>query len=206
MTELEWAKKIVMAPHCPTVLELGAHHGHDTVIIHDACRPRCTYIAVEADPRNVPILLNRIGNRRVSCAHYAIAADCGTMMLHLSDGPGATGSSSIREPKEHLKHFPGTTFDKAVEVPCITLDALTAKYNVGPVDLIWCDIQGAERDMIAGGQETLRRTMYLLCECDRYEMYAGQATRDKIMELLPDWWLVQEWPENANMLLRNTRI
>jgi FkbM family methyltransferase len=208
LTELDWAAKIVCetAPFgvSPVIFELGAHHGNDTATIYDACQIRPRYVAVEADPRNVPYLVNRIGPRNVHVAHYAIASYCGTATLHLSSGPGATGSSSIRPPKEHLTHFPTTTFDEAVEVPAITLDALAERYMINyGVDLIWSDLQGAERDMIAGGVETLKRSAYLLCECDAVEMYEGQVTREGLLDLLPDWEVIAEWPANANVLLRN---
>lgn len=207
MTELDWARRIMRLACGPVVLELGAHHGHDTVEIYDACRQKPLYVAVEADPRNIPLLVNRMEHRRVRVAHYAIAAECGTATLHLSSGPGASGSSSIRPPKEHLQHFPTTEFREAAEVPALTLDALAERYGVRQgADLIWSDLQGAERDMIAGGQVTLAKSLYLLCECDRIEMYEGQVTRDGLLELLPGWEVVAEWPVNANVLLKNKAL
>lgn len=206
MTELDWARRIVRQGWAPIVLELGAHHGNDTVAIFDACRKPTAYIAVEADPRNIGLLTNRIGPRPVKVVWAAIAAECGEIDLHLSDGAAGSGSSSIRAPKEHLVHFPGIKFAKTAKVPALTLDALAERYNIPGADLIWCDIQGAERDMIAGGQRTLANTCYLLAECDRIEMYEGQATRDELLGLLPGWELIAEWPANANLLLRNTKL
>lgn len=207
MTELDWARKIVQEVSVPAVvLELGAHHGNDTVEIFDACPRPCSYVAVEADPRNVPILVNRVGPRNIRVAHYAITWHCGQTELHLSSGPGATGSSSVREPKEHLRCFPTTTFQESVFVPAITLDALSYEYALSNIDLIWCDIQGAEIDMIRGGRATLAQTLYLLCECDREEMYEGQITRDDLLTALPGWEIVDEWPANANVLLRNKAL
>lgn len=207
MTELDYARKIMRTACGPVVLELGAHHGNDTIEIYDACRQKPLYVAIEADPRNIPTLVNRMEHRKVHVAHYAIADHCGTATLHLSSGPGASGSSSIRPPKEHLRCFPETEFREVAEVPALTLDALADRYGIRQgADLIWSDLQGAERDMIAGGQDTLRKSLYLLCECDQVEMYEGQVTRDKLLELLPGWELVAEWPANANVLLRNKAL
>jgi hypothetical protein len=60
--------------------------------------------------------------------------------------------------------------------------------------------------MIAGATWALANTRYLLTECDRIEMYNGQATRDELLALLPGWQLIEEWPANANLLLRNTAL
>ena len=208
-TEREWAKEIIAraAGSETTVIELGAHHGNDTVELYDAARSGpCRYVAVEADPRNVPVLRARIDPRPVEVLHAAVWDSCGLIPFHLCEG-NANGSSSAREPLKHLEHFPTIPFRGIAQVPSLTLDAIADAYGIGQVDLIWSDIQGAERNMVAGGRRTLARTSWLLTECDRIEMYAGQATRDELLEILgPDWELVAEWPENANLLLRNRSV
>jgi FkbM family methyltransferase len=206
-SEREYATEIIANAPGPrvTVLELGAHHGNDTVLLYDAATKPITYVAVEADPRNVPLLERRIERRPVNILHAAIWHEDGQAVLHLSEGRG-DGSSSVRKPLKHLDHFPDIAFVGTVPVPAVTLDWVAARYGIEQVDLIWCDIQGAERNMIAGGRETLARTRWLLTECDRIEMYEGQATRDELLKLLPDWELIAEWPENANLLLRNRRL
>lgn len=204
-TEREYAVEIIRAAGPgATIIELGAHHGNDTVVLYDAAFSPVSYIAVEADPRNVSILSNRVGHRYVQVIRAAIWDKCELVTLYLSEGHG-NGSSSVREPLEHVRHFPHIAFNHTTEVQAITLDAIAA--DCSGVDLIWCDIQGAERNMIAGGRATLARTKWLLTECDRFEMYAGQATRDELLEILgPDWELVAEWRENANLLLRNRKL
>jgi FkbM family methyltransferase len=205
-TEREYATEIIANAPGPrvTVLELGAHHGNDTVLLYDAATKPITLVAVEADPRNVPILERRVEQRQVNILYAAVWSRASKVILHLAEGRG-DGSSSVRKPLRHLEHFPDIRFSGAVEVAAMTLDGIAERYGIEQVDLIWCDIQGAERNMIAGGAKTLARTRWLLTECDRIEMYEGQATRDELLELLPDWGLIAEWPENANLLLRNRR-
>jgi FkbM family methyltransferase len=207
-SERDYATEIIANAPGPrtTIIELGAHHGNDTVLLYDAAVTPLTYVAVEADPRNVPVLERRIEGRRVNILHAAVSDGTGEVTLYLSEGNG-TGSSSIREPLKHLEYFPDISFRETVQVPALTLDAIAACYAIGPVDLIWCDIQGAERNMLAGGRQTLTRTSWLLTECDQVEMYAGQATRDELLEILGrEWEIVAEWPENANLLLRNRAL
>lgn len=202
MTERETAISILLQCPRPVVLELGAHCGADTEPLYDACLGRdTTYIAVEPDPRAFAQLMAGVGARKVVLIQAAIAAHVGTVALHLCGGD-SVASSSIRAPKEHLACFPWIAFEQDIEVAALTLDELTARRGIGDVDLIWCDIQGAERDMIAGGARTLARTRHLILECDRIEMYEGQLLRSQILDALPDFELIEEWPDNANLYLR----
>ena len=189
------------------VVELGAHHGTDTSYLYDMCPGGpALYVAVEADARNLPNLRGHMRDRTRNLAiiHAAIAAFDGMTDLYLADGEKGTGSSSIRWPKKHLETWPDITFETTVQVPALTLDTLTDTLGIGEINLIWCDIQGAERDMIAGSQRTLARTRWLLVEADCEEYYEGQALRDELPGMLPGWELMAEWPEHANLLFRRS--
>ncbi len=205
MNVQEWAQAIVYEAQAPVVMELGAHHGQDTTRIYDACRTTPVYVAVEADPRNLPVLRQALGDRRITVVHAAIAGHVGEVTFHQCEGNN-DASGSIVEPKLHLTEFPHITFEHDVVVPCVTLDVLAARFGLGLIDLIWCDIQGAENLMIAQGQRTLALTRYLVIEADRLEMYGGQATRATIEGLLPGWAVVEEWPIDANVLFRNQKL
>jgi FkbM family methyltransferase len=206
MNVQEWAQLIVKRAVHPVIIELGAHHGVDTVPIYDACQTPPSYLAVEADPRNLPVFKKTISARKIELVHAAIADHVGHIDFHQCEG-NYDASGSIREPKEHLTCFPHITFEYTVVVPCLTLDWLTDRHGLtDEIDLIWCDIQGAEGDMIAGGQRTLERTRYMVIEADRLEMYAGQATRATIEGLLPDFQVIDEWPVDANVLFKNRNL
>ena len=67
--------------------------------------------------------------------------------------------------------------------------------------LLWADLQGAEPDMIRGGQKILARTRFLYAEVPEREEYDGQLPLDQIMHLLPSWTVEMRWP--GDVLLRN---
>jgi FkbM family methyltransferase len=206
--ELVWCQEILTAKYQPTVVELGAHHGTDTSFLYDYCfGGPALYVAVEADARNLPNIRVHMKDRTRNFAivHAAIAAHDGVANLYQADGEKGSGSSSIRRPLKHLETWPDITFEHTVEVPAVTLDTLMETLGIGEIDLLWCDIQGAERDMIVGGQKTLARTRWLLAEADREEYYEGQALRDELPGLLPGFELVAEWPERANLLFRRRK-
>lgn len=181
-----------------TVIDLGAHHADEYDWLSCYLRPLRRYIAVEADPRNAEcIRANYPQTSGVTLIEAAIAAHNGTIKLHLCDNKAdqAKGSSSTHKPTGHLEHFKWCTFAESVTVPAITLDTLAAGIPV--IDLLWVDIQGAERDMIAGGAETLKRTRFIMIEAEAVEMYEGQALKPELLALLPDFEVIEDLGYNV---------
>jgi len=193
--------EILKAADKPTVVELGTFHAEDAAWMSPHAR---RYIALEPDPRNADYIRENGFNGITNFYEAAVAAHSGTIELHLCEneiGYG-TASSSIRKPKKHLEFFPWCTFPKTVEVQCVTLDNLYETEKLEKVELLWVDVQGAERDVIEGGREALSRTRYLFIEADDHEMYEGQANRAELLAMLPGWEIVKEF--DYNLLLRNS--
>jgi hypothetical protein len=86
-------------------------------------------------------------------------------------------------------------------VPCYTLDTIFRCEGLAKIDLLWVDIQGAERDMIQGGGFALAHTRYLFIEAETEELYAGEALKPELLALLGDhgFALVQDF--GCNVLL-----
>lgn len=182
------------------VVDLGSHHADEHYWLSGLFE-LARYIAVEADPRNAAVIRNRfrpvMGKEQVTLIEGAIAAHNGTIKLHLCDNKAdqAKGSSSTHQPTGHLEHFKWCTFDESVEVPAITLDKLAVDIPV--IDLLWADLQGAERDMIAGGTEALKRVRFLMIEAESVELYEGQALKPELLALLPDFEVVEDLGYNV---------
>ena len=62
-------------------------------------------------------------------------------------------------------------------------------------------MQGAEGDMIAGGQATLARTRYLYTEYSNEEIYEGEPTLEALLAMLPKFSVVKRYP--SDVLLKN---
>lgn len=185
----------------PTVVELGAFHAEDSAWMSPHAG---RYVAVEPDPRNAASIRRHGLNGITTLLEVAIASHSGQTPFYLCDNSigRETASSSIREPKEHLKYFPWCSFRPPIMMPCLSLSDLYHLQNIGRVELLWADLQGAERDMIEGGAAALLQTHYLFMEADSDEMYRGQAARAELLAMLPTWETVREF--DYNLLLRNT--
>jgi hypothetical protein len=106
-------------------------------------------------------------------------------------------------PKNHLNRYP-VTFGDSIEVRTVALDTVSRLHTPGIIDFIWADIQGAEAEMIRGGLDTLSRTRYLFTEYSDDELYEGQPTLRDILELLPDFRVVELWSDDV--LLKNRSL
>lgn len=187
--------------HMPRVVDLGAYRGEEYQWMRHALYPLGRYVAVEADPRNAAVIKANFP-RDVLLIEAAIGATSGVATLHLCDNQTgqAIASSSIRAPKDHLLHFDWCTFRETIKVPMVTLDEICSAWSIDRIDLLWCDIQGAERDMIAGATEALKRTRLVMIEAEEVEMYEGQALKPELLAMLPDFDVVEDF--GYNVLLR----
>jgi hypothetical protein len=81
------------------------------------------------------------------------------------------------------------------------LDTWAAQNGIARVDFIWADVQGAEGDLISGGKDTLARTRFFYTEYSNDEWYEGQPTLAQIMDMLPNFRILQRYP--MDVLLEN---
>ena len=199
-TIYEFLMSGALNPAAPLVLfEVGAHLCQDSMAIR-AIFPRATLYVFEPDPRNVYQITSRGFDKEFTFIDAAVGDRDGKATFHLSGGrpPGVaathvwTQSSSLKEPREHLKDHPWCKFDQTASVRVVRLDTFVAERSIDRIDFLWADVQGAEDQLIAGGQKALARTRFLYTEFSDREVYAGQISLPQILERLPGSWDVLE--------------
>jgi 2-O-methyltransferase len=194
-----WVQRRFRMRGSKTFIQIGSHEGRDTDWM--AALPDVTVHAFEPDPRNRQRPRSNVVEIRA-----AIAASDGHSSFVLSERGWDrewTQSSSLRRPKNHLSRYP-VTFGDVIGVPTMALDTYAASKGLTTVDLVWAEVQGAEGDMIAGGGNTLSNTRYLYTQYSDGEMYEGQVTLGEILARLPEFRVVELWPEYV--LLENRSL
>jgi FkbM family methyltransferase len=186
----------------PVVLEIGAAEGEDTLRYVTALislRRPFTYLAFEPDPKNILKLEGHILRGYFQLCAYALGDHSGTAPWRSSSHPF---SGSVKEPREHLTLFPHISFSEPTTVPMEKLD--TVCVGLPRVDWIWCDVQGAEDLVLAGGKETFSKTRFFYTEYIECEAYEGQIGRDEILRRLPGLWRIAEdyrqWEKGGDCL------
>lgn len=186
----------------PVVVNIGAYHGEDDTDFRALSQGNLLHIMVEPDPGNCAIIQHAGTNAKLFAG--AIGGQSGERIFWRSRNslnPGERGSGSLLEPSEHLIHFPHISFAEQIRVECITLDELFDRMGLTHIDLLWCDAQGAEAEIISGGKRSLKNTRYAFLEADEIAFYSGQSTKNELLALLPGWELLQDF--GYNILLRN---
>jgi FkbM family methyltransferase len=144
----------------------------------------------------------------------ALSNHNGVSEFYQSSG-GSDGSGSILPPTGHLEKFPTVTFknEDKIHVPTITLDTYFEAKNISRVDLIWIDVQGAEKLVFEGATELLKVTSYIYLEVSAVSYYEG-ALIYKDMELymaklgfkVVQEFLPPEYNGDGNVLLKNINL
>jgi FkbM family methyltransferase len=194
-----------------TFVEIGVHFGEDTRKFR-AMHPNARIIGFEPDPRNVKIIRDT-GIDKI-CEFYPVALSDKneTRPFYMSSGKATwssdpqhrdndwSSSSSLKRPTGHLEMHKWITFPGTAMVECRRLDDI----DIGIIDFMWVDVQGAEDIVFAGAANTLARTRYVYTEYAN-NLYEGQLNREQLLAVFgPNWTVVHDF--GGDLLLKNTTI
>jgi len=184
------------------ILEVGANSGQTTVEFMQFM-PEARIICFEPDPRAIQKFKSHIHSPHISLVEIAVGADNGMVLFHQSSGAehidpqGWDHSGSIRKPKTHLDVWPWVKFERQIPVPMMRLDDWAANNQIGAVDFIWADVQGAESDLVVGAQQVLSRTRFFYTEFSDDEWYEGQVNFKTLSSCLSGFSLLHKFANDA---------
>ena len=223
MEILERLKEIVSTTDSPFVIEFGGCDGYHSKMLLDIITPNksnFTFHTFEVVADLVPQINNRIGQyvnanpNSVNIFNEAIGSVTGEIKFYKSGGEKHEngqvvdtyyGSSSVRKPKLVCESWKEMTFTESV-CKSTTFDDYIEREGLQDkvIDFIWADIQGAEVDLIKGGSKYFRNVRYFYTEYCDSELYEGEIGLNEILELLPDFEVVEDY--NGDVLLKNKNL
>lgn len=153
------------------VVDLGANVGDWTAAVLEVV-PSARILAVEpaTDPRAT--LVERFArDPRVTVDDRAVAATAGTREFHITEH---SHNASLNQPRDmDTLYGDGWKVARRVTVETVTVDGLVQGRDLA---LLKIDVQGAEREVLAGATATLKRTAAVLLEVTFISHYEGDAT------------------------------
>ena len=210
MEILDKVAEVLAQSEKPIMIELGGCDGyHSNIIISHISKITTDFTYIILEP--VPRLAKQIENLLSWCSNVqvyqkAIGASNEVVPFYESDTK-YYGSSSIRKPT--AKNFEFWSDMQFHESTCetIMLDTLIEKCGLKDktIDFIWADVQGAEKDLIMGGKETLKNTKFFFTEFVAHEVYEGQIFEfDEICSYLPNFNVAHRFEHD--ILFQNKNI
>lgn len=144
----------------------------------------CKVFAFEPIPDTVTYLkqMAQMYEDKIEVCEYALSNECGIARFNIREDD--TLSSSMIKDLET---------DTGIEVNLITLDEYVKINKLDKVDFIKADIEGAERFMLQGAKETLKRFAPKIAICT-YHLSDDKETLERIIkEANPNYIVEHKW-------------
>lgn len=169
--------KSLFKKYCPnirTILEAGCHNGSDTIDFSNKF-PSSKIYGFEP----VPYLFNRLSEKvkdidNIKIFNIGLYNYNGIGDFYVCSGR-ADASSSALPPKEHLVKHPDILFENKdiIKVQYLTIDEWARQNNIEYIDLMWLDMQGAERQTLEASPNILSKVQVIHSEVSMVETYSG---------------------------------
>lgn len=164
------------------VLDLGANMGSFSVY---AVSKGCIPYAFEPTPESIEIVKkhSELNGGRINIEPYAVADKCGETALYLNSY--SSGGNSIA--------LGGGSKSNCIMVKTITVDEFVDLARLERVDFIKADIEGAERLMLQGAQDTLKKYAPKLALCTYHLPDDKEVLTDLILKANPNYKIEYKW-------------
>ena len=148
--------------------------------------PKAEIHVFEPSRRYFPELSRRFAKQaRVICHNAAVGESDGTLTFHEGSLKGIGSLLPLKEREDELSWIPKKA-KRAEEYPVriVALDTF-APLRDQPIDLLWCDVQGAELKVLKGAERTLARCAALFLEVATVKTtYHGQCRLGELRDFL----------------------
>ena len=192
-----------------TILDIGAMDARQSVEFSEIFEDAKIY-TFEATPENYQKCLENVAKSenkdRIQVFDVAVSdKDEKIKFYPLSieemnkGGNMGIGSMFKLMPEEERKIFPEQNWEqREIEVEGTRIDTWKEKNNIGPIDLVWMDVQGAELHALKGMGESLHNVKAILTEAGTKAYYEGHTLFPEIQAYLAQFGFVH-LPESVHI-------
>lgn len=173
-------------PKNPTVFEVGAKDGDDTVKLANTW-PEGRIISFEANPNQFKKYQEKaLKYPNMQGHNLAVHTYNGFTKFFLCWGTGGKdpvfeGASSLLEPSEDMKvHYMGPE----IVVPCVIFDDWCKQNKISNVDFMWLDLEGFEKQFIQSSPQILKTVKVIYTETNFYKFRKGTTPFDDLKQIL----------------------
>ena len=164
-----------------TILDIGSRDGYQSVEFRNWF-PNAKIIAFEANQEQIPLCIEVTKNHNIEIIPKALGDYNGKVTFNICSHN--VGGSSILKISDHPRSR--GWLQREQEVDILRLDTWCEQNNISEVDLLWVDVQGAEK-MVFNGCGNILKTVKAICtEVELSHMYNGSILKSELDNLLLD--------------------
>lgn len=175
-------------------IQVGAHIGQEVKIFKKLNSEAKIYLFEPQKELFQKLKMQYENDKYITLYNLALGDSKQTQTMY-KDINNDSQSSSILEPKEHLKYHAYIEFEKDNDeiINVNTLDSL----NIYDANILCVDVQGYELNVLKGSKTSLKNIDAILVEINRKELYEGCPHVSEIDSFLKDfnyvriatkWW------------------
>lgn len=164
------------------VLDCGSNIG---LFANVAVQKGCKVYAFEPMPDAIAYLeeIKEIYGEQIEICPYALADKTGKATFHVQNFD-LLGASMLEN---------NNIIDKDYEVDVTTIDAFVESRNIERVDYIKADIEGSERDMLKGAENTIRKFHPKISICTYHLPDDKEVLENVLKEIEPAYVINHKW-------------
>lgn len=164
-----------------TVIDVGANRGQFAKEIIGIL-PHAQIISFEPIPTVFEDLKNNLKGLNAEAYNYAVGERKGKIDINISNTDES--SSLLGMAELHKDTYSGSSYIDKQEVAMDTLDSLLADKNVKENLFLKIDVQGYEKNVLAGATNTLTKTSVIMLESIFNPLYEDQWIFDELLIFL----------------------
>jgi len=184
--------KSILNKDNPKIIEIGAHFGEDSVRFSETF-PNAEIFCFEPDPRCITVFKKYIKNDRIKLFELALSDKNGNAEFYQSydnskanfvpekydwiDIEDYINNKLSNSGSSSLKAGYRNNLDKIV-VETKRFDDWYNENNIGDIDLVWIDVQGAEKEVLDGIGNSINNIALFWIEYGEKE-YDGALSREE---------------------------
>ena len=170
------------------VIHIGAYNGNEYDVYKNLGIKDMLFFEPQPDVFNQ--LIKKVGYAE----NFALGNFSGKAKMHVASNGQ---SSTLLEPKEHLKQHPNIKFYREIFVEVRKLDDVLL-YDFKRYNFINIDVEGYELEVFKGATGTLETIDYIYTEVANIELQKGRVLVDELDEFLKDFERVEtEWTDKG---------
>jgi 2-O-methyltransferase len=188
----------IMKKDNPIIVEVGAHYGEDSLRFSEIFKKAKIY-CFEPDPRNIKIFKKYVNHPNIILYETALSNEEGEQEFFQSYDkikgevvPAKYDWINLEDYKKNLLSGSGAsslkkgfnqTLSESIRVKTERFDKWYRDQNISLIDLMWIDVQGAEKEVIEGMGNEISNIKFIWIEYGEL-FYEGALSKTETISLL----------------------